>query len=314
MITEFLITAGEKRKRLDQFLVHREPEISRSSLQRLIALGRIRVNRQIVKPSQRIKPGDSITMDVPQAGILEINGTQIPLDVLYEDEVLIVLNKPARIVVHPTSGNWSGTLFNSLLAHFQNTQQKHSSPGIVHRLDKDTSGVMVMAKNREAHRILATQFEQHTITRFYEALTWGVPKHDQGVMKLAIGRDIQDPKKHSTQTNIPHVAITEYQIVNRYGAIGSQVILHPHTGRTHQLRVHLAAFGVPILGDKLYGGEKVCRFEKNQFEISRVMLHARTLGFQHPLSGVYQEFTIDCPPDMQTVRQQLQERANSSHF
>ena len=310
MITEFFITPGEQRKRLDQFLVHREPEISRSSLQRLIELGRIRVNEKIAKPSQKIKAGDHITMDVPQPGQLEINGSPVPLEILYEDETLIVTNKPAGIVVHPTSGNWTGTLLNSLLAHFENTQQSHLNPGMVHRLDKDTSGIMVVAKNPEAHRALAFQFEHHTITRTYEALTWGAPPDDDGVITLAIGRDITNPKKHSGHTDMAHHAITNYHVSHRYGDIASHLILHPQTGRTHQLRVHLASLNVPILGDRVYGGDQVASTEMPG--IPRLMLHAQTLGFQHPTSGIFQEYTISCPPDMQTVRQTLHDRTNSS--
>ena len=168
MITEFLITAGETPKRLDVFLRYREPEISRSGLQRLIEYGRIRLNDQMVKPSHKIKPGDRITMETPQPGPLIVNGEMIQLEILFEDDVLLVLNKPARIVVHPSSGHWSGTLMNALLSHFQTSQDSSVTmeakvrPGLVHRLDKDTSGVMVVAKTDSAHRALAAQFEQHT--------------------------------------------------------------------------------------------------------------------------------------------------------
>ncbi len=318
MITEFIITAGEKRKRLDTFLLHREPEISRSSLQRLIELGRIQVNAQTVKPSKKIKPGDHVTMDVPQPGIVEIKGAQHPLDILHEDEILLVINKPAGIVVHPTSGNWSGTLLNGLLAHFQETSQTQDlphekvRPGLVHRLDKHTSGVMVIAKNHSTHRALSDQFEQHTITRTYEALTWGIPKHHDGIVNLAIGRDIQEPKKHSTHTTQLRRATTEYHVIHRYGTLASHIILHPLTGRTHQLRVHLTSLDTPILGDTLYGGEKVCQIE--EITIPRIMLHARVLGFQHPASRMYQEYIAECPTDMQIVRNQLLNKVEPRRF
>ena len=318
MITEFLITAREKRKRLDQFLVHREPEISRSSLQRLIELGRIRVNDQVVKSSQKVKPGDSITMDVPQPGHLEVNGKSRHLDILFEDTVLLVLNKPAGIVVHPTSGNWSGTLVNGLLAHFQQTSKGQPSihgkvhPGLVHRLDKQTSGIMVVAKTDLAHRALASQFEQHTITRAYEALTWGVPDKDSGVINLAIGRDNKNHKKHSPFTQRPLDAITEYQVIKRYGTLASHTALRPRTGRTHQLRVHLTSLGLPILGDQVYGGKKVACVD--DIAIPRIMLHARTLGFRHPETGVFQEYTVSSPLDMQNVLQKLQHMAELTNF
>ncbi|GJL61443.1 MAG: pseudouridine synthase [Nitrospirales bacterium] len=309
MITEFLITNREKRKRLDMFLVYRQPEISRSRLQRLIEEGRIRVNTHIVKPSQKIKPGDRITMDQPQASDLRIMGRTIALDILHEDEALIVVNKPAGIVMHPTSGNWSGTLLNGLLSHFQATNQEPLTPGIVHRLDKDTSGVLVIAKNRNAHRTLAKQFETHTITRHYEAITLHTPTKKEGVIDLAIGRDTYQSKKHSSQTLTPRSAITEYRAIQQWPTLASHIMLSPRTGRTHQLRVHLASLGTPILGDFLYGGTQACRIVG--IVIPRVMLHAHTLGFQHPVSGKFTEYTIDAPSDMQIVRTHLERIDNS---
>lgn len=310
MVTEFVVTAGETPKRLDVFLVHREPDISRSGLQRLIEHGRIRINDQVVKPSQKIRPGDRITMDVPKPTPLELKGEAIPLEVLYEDAALLVLNKPAGIVVHPAPGHWSGTLVNALLHHFQTSGGTVSAiggkerPGLVHRLDKDTSGVMVIAKTDEAHRALAAQFQQHTITRAYQALIWGVPKKGRGVIELAIGRDTKARKTFSSTTARPKASVTEYRVAHRFGTLASHVLLHPRTGRTHQLRVHLKSLGHPILGDQTYGGRKVCLVD--DIEIPRVMLHAHTLGFQHPSLGTIQEYTVGFPSDMQAVYQALQ--------
>ncbi|MDT3779763.1 RluA family pseudouridine synthase [Nitrospira sp. MA-1] len=312
MITEFVVTAGEARKRLDQFLVNRERDISRSRLQRLIELGRIRVNDRMVKPSHTIQPGDHITMDVPQPGPLLVNGKAMPLEILHEDEALLVMNKPAGVVVHPTSGNWVGTVLNALLAHFPNhgdTEMSNGNPtlpGLVHRLDKDTSGVMVVAKTDHAHRMLAAQFEAHSIDRTYEALVWGAPRNEQGVIELPIGRDRGEPKKVSSKTAHPQRAITEYRTVRKLGDLASQVTLAPRTGRTHQLRVHLTSLGCPILGDETYGGQHVCRVAET--DIPRVMLHARTLGFQHPVSGILQEYSVDLPLDMQGICQSLLRR------
>jgi 23S rRNA pseudouridine1911/1915/1917 synthase len=305
MITEFLITAGEQPKRLDVFLVNRERDMSRSALQRLIELGRIRLNDAIVKPSQKIRPGDKITMDVPKPEPLALKGEAIPLDVLFEDDHLLVLNKPSGIVVHPAPGNWTGTLVNALLHHFQTSGGTVSTiggkerPGLVHRLDKETSGIMVIAKTDQAHRHLAAQFKHHTITRVYEALVFGVPKKGRGVIELAIGRDSKERKKFSARTSRPKESVTEYQVNRRYGKLAAHVLLYPRTGRTHQLRVHLTSVGHPILGDQTYGGRKVCAVE--QMEIPRVMLHARTLGFQHPITGEAQEFTRPFPLDMEIV-------------
>jgi 23S rRNA pseudouridine1911/1915/1917 synthase len=316
MITEFLITAGEQPKRLDVFLVNRERDMSRSALQRLIELGRIRINNAIVKPSQKIRPGDKITMDVPKPEPLALKGEAIPLEVLYEDETLLILNKPAGIVVHPAPGNWTGTLVNALLHHFQTSGGTVSTiggkerPGLVHRLDKDTSGVMVIAKTDQAHRHLAAQFKQHTITRVYEAFIWGVPKKGRGVIELAIGRDSKERKKFSARTSRPKESVTEYHVDRRYGKVAAHVLLYPRTGRTHQLRVHLTSLGHPILGDQTYGGRKVCTL--GQIEIPRVMLHARTLGFQHPLTGEVQEFTRPFPTDMDSTSQALEQLVQDS--
>ncbi|GJL64803.1 MAG: pseudouridine synthase [Nitrospirales bacterium] len=310
MISEFLITSGEKPKRLDRFLAHRQPEISRSSLQRLIMLGRVRVNTIIVKPSQKVKPGDVITMDRPQPSALKVEGKTVPLEIIYEDEALIIVNKPAGVVMHPTTGNWSGTLLNGLLHHFHMTEQGTLTPGIVHRLDKDTSGLLVIAKNRNAHRALASQFESHSITRRYEAIAWHTPTNNDGVIELAIGRDAHVPKKHSSHTATPRTAVTEYRVMQRWKTLASHILLSPHTGRTHQLRVHLASLGTPILGDTLYGGTPVCTVA--EIAIPRVMLHAQALGFHHPRSGAFKEYTINAPSDMQALQIQLQRLAEES--
>jgi 23S rRNA pseudouridine1911/1915/1917 synthase len=312
MITEFLVTSGEQPKRLDVFLVNRERDMSRSRLQRLIELGRIRINDQVVRPSQKIKPGDKITMDVPKAEPLALQGEAIPLEVLYEDDQLLVLNKPPGIVVHPAPGNWTGTLVNALLHYFQISGGTVSSiggkerPGLVHRLDKDTSGVMVIAKTDQAHRHLSAQFKLHTITRVYEALVWQVPKRGHGTIELAIGRDAKERKKFSARTSRPKDAITEYTVDRRFGKAAAHLLLYPRTGRTHQLRVHLASLGHPILGDPTYGGRKVCSVDG--VEVPRVMLHARTLGFSHPVTGEVCEYERPCPPDMERMILELEER------
>ncbi len=312
MITEFIVTSGEQPKRLDVFLVNRERDISRSALQRLIELGRIRLNDQVVKASQKIKPGDRITMDVPKPEPLSIKGEAIPLDVLYEDESLLVLNKPSGIVSHPAPGNWTGTLVNALLHHFQTSGGTISTiggkerPGLVHRLDKQTSGIMVISKTDVAHRALAAQFKLHSITRVYEALVWGVPKKGRGVIELAIGRDIKERKKFSARTTSPKQSTTEYVVVRRYGKVAAHVMLYPRTGRTHQLRVHLTSLGHPILGDDTYGGRRVCVLD--ELTIPRVMLHANTLGFVHPMTGVMAQFTRPVPADMETVMCELERK------
>jgi 23S rRNA pseudouridine1911/1915/1917 synthase len=309
MITEFHVMAGERAKRLDAFLVSHERGVSRSSLQRLIMAGRIRVNAHIAKPSQKIKPGDRIAIDKPEPGPLMVNDKVVPLELLYEDEAFLVVNKPAGVVVHPTSGNWHGTLLNGLLEHFQSNGKtnglKHLNvdPGMVHRLDKETSGVMVVAKTDQAHRVLCSQFEKHTITRTYEALVYGIPAEDHGTIDVAIGRDAIDGKKVSTKTTKPQAAITEFKVIQQFGDVASHVELTPHTGRQHQLRVHVASLGCPILGDQAYGGQKVCRI--GEIDIPRMLLHARILGFRHPISEKWQEFFIRMPAEMEVVLEKL---------
>jgi 23S rRNA pseudouridine1911/1915/1917 synthase len=309
MITEFVVTNGEQPKRLDVFLVNRERDISRAAIQRLIEQGRVKINGHVVKPSQKIKPGDVIAFDIPKAEPLTLKGEAIPLEILYEDDALLVLNKPSGLVVHPAPGHWSGTLVNALLHHFETSGGTVSTiggkerPGLVHRLDKDTSGVMVIAKTDQAHRQLAGQFKHHTITRVYEALIWAVPKKGHGLIELAIGRDTKERKKFSARTTNPKESVTEYKVDHRYGKVAAHVLLYPRTGRTHQLRVHLTSLGHPILGDLTYGGRKVCTID--EVAIPRVMLHARTLGFHHPVTGKFHEYTRPSPPDMDAVMRAL---------
>jgi 23S rRNA pseudouridine1911/1915/1917 synthase len=250
-------------------------------------------------------------MDVPKPEPLELQGEAIPLEVLFEDDQLLVLNKPPGIVVHPAPGNWTGTLVNALLHYFQASGGTVSSiggkerPGLVHRLDKDTSGVMVIAKTDLAHRHLSGQFKHHTISRVYEALVWQIPKKGHGLIELAIGRDPKERKKFSARTIRPKEAVTEYHVNRRFGKAAAHLLLYPRTGRTHQLRVHLASLGHPILGDPTYGGRKVCSV--NGLAVPRVMLHARMLGFSHPVTGTLCEYERPSPPDMEQLMRKLEE-------
>jgi 23S rRNA pseudouridine1911/1915/1917 synthase len=311
--TELLVTAGEGAKRLDLFLTNRDSLFSRAAIQRLIKEGRIRLNGETVRASRKIKPGDRITVDVPRPEPLELKPEAIGLNVLYEDDDLLVLNKAAGLVVHPAPGNWSGTLVNALLHHFQASGFSlpeiggKERPGLVHRLDRETSGVMVIAKTNQAHRGLAAQFKQHTITRVYEALVWGVPRKGRDTIELAIGRDTRERKKFSTRTTRPKASVTAFQVDRRYGKRAAHVLLFPKTGRTHQLRVHLSSVGHPILGDETYGGKRVLEFDG--FAFSRVMLHARVLGFNHPATGLYLQFDVPAPQDFESAEAALEAHA-----
>ena len=303
--TEFVVTAGEAPKRLDHFLANREPYFSRTILQRLIEDGHITINGHVVKPSHKVRPGETITMVVPRPEPLDIQPEDIPLDILYEDAFLLVLNKPAGLVVHPAPGHWTGTLVNALLHHIRQGETHLSSiggkerPGLVHRLDKETTGVLVIAKTDHAHRGLAAQFKAHSITRVYEALVWQGPTKKEGKIELSIGRDTKDRKTFSTRTTRPKESFTTYRVRNRFGRLASHVDLFPGTGRTHQLRVHLKAIGCPILGDQTYGGKKVMEIEN--ITIPRVMLHAKVLGFIHPETGKPHEFCAPLPGDIAQV-------------
>ena len=309
--TEILVSSGETTKRLDHFLANRDPDLSRTALQRLILEGHITVDGLSVKPSHKIKPGDTIILVVPRPEPLEINPEPIPLDIVYEDPSLLVLNKPAGLVVHPAPGNWTGTLVNALLHHMKTKPESLSSiggkerPGLVHRLDKNTTGILVVAKTDQAHRSLANQFKRHTISRVYEALVLGKPKSGEGKIELSIGRDTKDRKKFSSRTTRPKESLTRYRVIERFGKAAAQVELFPGTGRTHQLRVHLSAIGCPILGDPTYGGKKVLSVEG--VNIPRVMLHARTLGFKHPDNEKAMEFSASIPVDMKEAVEALRD-------
>ena len=310
------VSAGEHPKRLDVFLSTHTADLSRAAIQRLIEKGAVTVNGKRPKPSQKIKPGDEIAWDVPKPEPLEIGGEPIPLDVLFEDDALLVLNKPVGIVVHPAPGHWSGTLVNALLHHMQTKgsaagEESFASiggrerPGLVHRLDKGTSGVMVIAKTDAAHQGLSKQFKTHTIHRVYLALVIGSVKGKTGRVDLAIGRDTKNRKKISARTTSPRQAVTEFHVVERLGKVATLVEVHPQTGRTHQIRVHLTALGHPLLGDDTYGGRKVCVLD--DMCIERPMLHARTLGFTHPVTEKYLEYTVPPPADMDHLLRMLRE-------
>jgi 23S rRNA pseudouridine1911/1915/1917 synthase len=301
------VSAGEHPKRLDIFLSGHTSGLSRAGVQRLIENGAVMVNGKRPKPSMKIRPGDEIVWDIPKPAPLEIEGEAIPLEVLFEDESLLVLNKPAGIVVHPAPGHWRGTLVNALLHHLQQGSAGgclssiggRERPGLVHRLDKGTSGVMAIAKTDIAHRGLSKQFTEHTIKRVYMALIAGTVKGSKGRVELAIGRDTKNRQKISARTTSPREAVTEFQVVERFSKSATLVEVYPQTGRTHQIRVHLASIGHPVLGDEAYGGRKICII--NDHAIERPMLHARTLGFTHPLSGEFLEYSVPPPADMEEV-------------
>jgi len=294
MQTEFVISAGERPKRLDVFLVNREPKLSRAALQRMIDAGWVRINNLPAKSSRKLKPGDVVMFDSPQPVPLSVNGRMLPLDILFEDSDCLVVNKPPGIVSHPGPGHWNDTLLNALLHHVRATGVG-GRIGFVHRLDRDTSGILLVAKTKEAHRRLAWQFERHAVTRQYEALVQGVPNPFAGLIDRAIGPDRDGSARASTQTLRPKFSMTEYSVQQAFGDLAAHVLLVPRTGRTHQIRAHLQAIGHSIFGDATYGGSRVCPVDGAP--VSRVMLHARRLGFAHPQTERYCEFHVAAPED-----------------
>jgi len=299
--TEFLISPKEASCRLDLYLKRRIPTLSRSRLQRLIKKAGITVNDRPVKPGYRLRPEDRVQLDVPAYQTPKILPQTIPLEVVYEDSSILMINKSAGMVVHPAPGHYEGTLVNALLARNPKIFRSSSGeerPGIVHRLDKDTSGLMVVAKTEFAHQALARQFKAHTIHRIYLALALGALKPGKGRIELAIGRDRWERKKISMRTTRPKEAVTEYRVIERLKS-ASLLEIKPLTGRTHQIRVHLAYIKHPVLGDAVYGTRKAARL--GDILVPRQMLHAYILGFIHPVTGEPMEFSAPLSPDMAAV-------------
>ncbi|MFQ5579983.1 MAG: RluA family pseudouridine synthase [Nitrospiria bacterium] len=289
--------------RLDLYLIKRGVPLSRARIQKLIAEGLIQLNGARTKASYQVREGDQIEICVPPPEPLELIPEEIPLDLLYEDESLLIVNKPAGMVVHPAPGHDQGTLVHALLHHCRDLPGigGRERPGIVHRLDKETSGVMVVAKTDLAHQRLSKQFKAHTIARRYLALVCGIIRKKEGRIVLAIGRDRADRKKISARTARPRASETVFVVRERLKE-ATLLKVYPKTGRTHQIRVHMAHLGHPVLGDKVYGG-KLGR--KPELPCPRQMLHAEVLGFVHPVSQEQMNFSAPIPPDMQTALEAL---------
>ncbi len=312
---EVVIPPNHERIRLDKYLVHQVGSLSRARLQRLISEGMIQVDGKSVKTSHLISPGEKITVVVPKPVKVDISPEKIPLDILYEDDDLIVLNKPAGMVVHPAFGNHTGTLVNALLHHCGDLSAigGRQRPGIVHRLDKDTSGVMVVAKNDHAHHCLSQQFRAKTTERIYYAIAWGRFKKRSGQIKTYISRSPKERKKMSVQLTGKE-AITNYEAIEAFH-LHSLVRLRLGTGRTHQIRVHLSYVGHPVMGDAVYAGRnrqlgslstKDRLYASELLEMmQRQALHAKKLGFTHPTKNEFLHFESNLPDDMQHLLERL---------
>ncbi|MBU0726637.1 MAG: RluA family pseudouridine synthase [Alphaproteobacteria bacterium] len=308
-------TGSEAGDRLDRFLAARLPEMSRSRLKALIEQGMVRdADRILDDPSMKVRDGQLFTLTLPPPEQAEPVSQDIPLTVVYEDADLIVLDKPAGMVVHPAPGNPDSTLVNALLAHCGDSLSGIGGvrrPGIVHRIDKDTSGLLVVAKNDRAHAGLSAQFADHSIDRAYVAIIWGVPMPPSGEITGNIGRSHRDRKKMAVvgrgESDAGKTALTRYRTLARHGDSASVVECRLETGRTHQIRVHLTAQGHPLVGDAVYGRNRGSSRDSNDIvkrtlgAFPRQALHARELGFSHPITGKRLIFQSDIPPDMREL-------------
>ncbi|MGI9401725.1 MAG: RluA family pseudouridine synthase [Rhizobiaceae bacterium] len=324
-MTVFTVSEADDAGRLDSWLAGKLPShISRSRVKSMILDGHVTLNDDTCKiPRHKISVGDVIALEIPPAEDPEPQAEDIPLDILHEDQHVIVINKPAGMVVHPAPGHWTGTLVNGLIHHCGSSLQGIGGvrrPGIVHRLDRDTSGVMVVAKTQKAHSGLAAQFADHgrtgPLVRAYQCIVWGSPPQKSGKIDAYLGRSGSNRLKRavvSSRTPDAREAITHYRSLEQYGdQIASLLECRLETGRTHQIRVHLAHIGNPLLGDREYGAhfatkinilEEPARSQVSDF--SRQALHAANLGFEHPATGDVMEFEAPLPEDMEALKTAL---------
>ncbi len=322
------IDKGQEPLRIDKFLMQRLEGATRNKLQQSINLGMVTVNGKEVKPNYKIKPGDSVIIFSDMSPEeTDIVPEKLNLDIIYEDADLIIINKPAGMVVHPGSGNYSGTLLNGISWYLQQQTPGISEDalprfGMVHRIDKNTSGLLVLAKTDKAMRHLAKQFFDHTISRKYVALVWGDVAENEGTIIAHVGRHQRFRKLFEAYPEGDHgkEAITHYRVLERFGYV-TLVECILETGRTHQIRVHMKHIGHPLFNDDFYGGDKIVKgtvyskykqFVDNCFDIcKRQALHAKTLGFVHPVTGENVLFETPMPPDMATVIEKWRKYSNT---
>ncbi len=327
---ELVVPDVRTRERLDVFLTNHVENATRSKVQQAIKEGLVKVNNEIVKPSHKVSAGEKITFQPPRTPAPDVLPENIPLDILFEDDELLVVNKPAGMVVHPAYGNYSGTLVNALLYHYKNnlsTLNDPTRPGIVHRLDKDTSGLMLVAKNDVAHAKLAKQFLNKTIHREYWSIVWGLFSKSTarkrahtditGIVEASLGRSKSDRKKIAV-TEGGKEAITEYKVLEEFEYL-SLIQCKLRTGRTHQIRVHMHHIGHPVFGDPTYGGRKISWGgidTKKKSEVQRLLeiinrqaLHAKSISFIHPISKETMQFEFDLPEDINLILSLLRKSA-----
>ena len=307
---------GQSLLRIDKFLNTRMGNVSRSKIQQGIENGFVKVNEVSVKSNYKVHPGDVIIISLPQPPRdTDVKPENIPLNIVYEDDHLLIINKSPGMVVHPAYNNWSGTLVNALAYHFQNLPQlpgNEGKPGLVHRIDKDTSGLLVVAKTEPVMTALAKQFFDHTIERTYNALVWGEPNPPAGTINANVGRSLKDRRITTVfpEGDMGRHAITHYKVIQPLRYV-SLVECKLETGRTHQIRAHMKYLGHPLFNDAMYGGDQIMKgttfskykqFVENCFKlIPRQALHAKTLGFQHPVKKEWMQFDSELPADFKDV-------------
>lgn len=288
----FKVEAGEEGKRIDKYLTEKCPDLTRSYIQKLVKEEGAVIGGSPVKSNYKTALGDEVIFEVPDPVEMEIAAEELPLDIVYEDKDIIIVNKQKGMVVHPAPGHYSKTLVNGLLYHCKSELSGINGvlrPGIVHRIDRDTTGLLVVCKNDNSHNSLAAQLKDHTITRCYHAIVHGVIKEDNGTIDSPIGRHPNDRKKMAVTEKNSRKAITHYRVLERFSGF-TYVECRLETGRTHQIRVHMASICHPLLGDEVYG------VRKSPYKLEGQTLHAKTLGFLHPGSQEYMEFDSPLPP------------------
>jgi 23S rRNA pseudouridine1911/1915/1917 synthase len=297
----YCIPASEAGKRLDVWLTGELAEYSRSYVEKLIQEGNATVGGKIVKSGHKLKAGDIVKVRIPKPKLLEVKAEEIKLDIVHEDDDIIVINKPRGMVVHPAAGNHTGTLVNALLKHCGTSLSDINGvirPGIVHRIDKDTSGILVIAKNNRSHSILSDLLKEHDINRIYTAIAEGIITEERGTIDAPIGRHPVDRKKMAVNTRNGRHAVTHFRVLERFRS-ATLLEVKLETGRTHQIRVHMSHIGHPLVGDSIYGRKR------KSFGFEGQALHAGTLGFVHPSTGKYVEYTAEPPQEFKDLVERL---------
>lgn len=300
----FTINEITQNIRIDKFLSENIPDITRSAIQGYIANGNVKVNSEVVNKNYKVRINDIVTVEIPAPIPLEALPENIPLDIVYEDNDVIVVNKPKGMVVHPAAGNYTGTLVNALLHHCKDSLSGINGvlrPGIVHRIDKNTSGLLIVAKNDCAHKNLAEQIKSHSFTREYETVVYGNIKEDTGTINQPIGRNPYDRKKMAVVAKNSKEAITHFCVLERFNEF-THLAVQLETGRTHQIRVHMSYINHPVAGDDVYGPKKVIT------KLCGQCLHARKIGFKHPVTDEYLEFSSDLPEYFQNFLNELKNK------